>query len=466
MPRPKRLTHFKIKVFQNTSGSKSYRVSGTKIDGTRIRQNFSEKADALQALGDLEAEVAGYVNAPVMKRTRLSAEQLADAEAAILGASGEKISKIIAHYQSLEAKALAKGASLDSALSFVDSHFRSEITPISILGAYEEFISTRPSGSPKTKIYYESSLRLLLKSDPNKPLSSFNVSDIERVLTPYSNLNSRRTYRRAFGVFFGWAVRHHYCLEDPCKRLDKLPKDMTQIAILGVDEIRRFISAALQYQEGVAVSAVVIGLFAGLRPSELAELKPEDVGSERIRVTGGKLRRTLKRTVPIPPNLAAWLEKYPFKGLPGGWDYKMKILKKATKAAKWVQDIVRHTSLSYQAERDRNDALTAFNCGTSPKMMDLHYRNSIDNPKLVEEFWDLAPAKLLSKKPEIELPTVARIIWPEKTALKKLVWEKPLVHAAATLGVSDVALRKRCVKLSIELPPQGYWLRLRRDRFK
>ena len=50
---------------------------------------------------------------------------------------------------------------------------------------------------------------------------------------------------------------------------------------------------------------------------------------------------------------------------------------------------------------------------------------------------------------------------PDKAALKKLVWEKPLIHAARDIGVSDVALRKQCLKLGIQLPATGYWLRQR-----
>ncbi len=82
----------------------------------------------------------------------------------------------------------------------------------------------------------------------------------------------------------------------------------------------------MSIQDSAAAASVAIGLFAGLRPSEIKDLKPEDIGSDKIRVSGGKLRRKLKRTVPIPPVLAAWLKKYPFNGLPAGWAYKMKAL--------------------------------------------------------------------------------------------------------------------------------------------
>lgn len=459
MARPKKIHHFKLKPFKNLAGSQSWRVTGTKLDGTRVRQNFSEKATAIQTLADLEAEVEGHVEVPRVKRTRLTTEELADAESAVLSVAGRKLSEIVRHYLNLESRASSKGINLDTALSFVDAHYRSEIKAVSVLVAYDEFVAAKSSSSPKTKIHYESSLRLLQKGDPNKLLHTFTVSDIEKIINRYSNVNSKRTYRRAFSAFFNWAVRHHYCLEDPCKRLDKLPKDLSQIAALSLEEVKRLLFAAMFIQDGIAAASVAIGIFGGLRPSEINDLKSEDIGENVIRVSGGKLRRKLKRTVPIPPVLATWLKQFPFTGLPGGWDYKMKALKKATKAKKWVQDIIRHTSISFQADRDKNEALTAYNCGTSIQMMNQHYRHTIDDEKNIAAFWSLTPEKLLAKKPEIELPGKPKIVWPDKASLKKLVWQKPMVHAAKEIGVSDVALRNRCVKLGIDLPPQGHWLR-------
>lgn len=46
--------------------------------------------------------------------------------------------------------------------------------------------------------------------------------------------------------------------------------------------------------------------------------------------------------------------------------------------------------------------------------------------------------------------------------LYEQVWSEPVIEVAKKYGISDVALRKRCIKLSIPLPPQGYWLRSRR----
>jgi hypothetical protein len=39
------------------------------------------------------------------------------------------------------------------------------------------------------------------------------------------------------------------------------------------------------------------------------------------------------------------------------------------------------------------------------------------------------------------------------------VWTEPMTKLAKSFGISDVGLRKKCKKLNIPLPPQGYWLR-------
>ncbi len=459
MPRPRQQLRFRLSRFQNRSGTKTWRVSGTAPDGTRIRKNFTEKADAIQALAELEGSSEEHVPDRRTIATRLSAAEVADAEAALIKSRGHSLLEIVAHYHSLQERAESRGLSLDAAVAFFERTYQHDVIEISIFNAVEEFVRTRAELTRRTRDGYRSGLMLLVKSDPQKPLRSFNVFDLERVLSQYGKTSTRRSYRRTFSVFFNWAVRHHYCLEDPCKRLDKLPKDLTEIAILSLEEVKRLLWAATHYQDGAAAAVVAIAVFAGLRPSELAELKPDDVGNERIRVTGGKLRRKLKRTVPIAPVLAAWLERFPFCGMPDGWDYKLKQLKNATKAEKWVQDILRHTSISFQTERDKNEALTAYNCGTSIKMMDLHYRNTIEDPKVVQAFWALTPDRVAAAKPKVTLPTRKRVEWPDKPALKKLVWSKPLMHAAKDVGVSDVALKKHCVKLGIELPPMGHWVR-------
>ncbi|MCB1064804.1 MAG: site-specific integrase [Verrucomicrobiae bacterium] len=408
----------------------------------------------------LEKELEGVGPRRTLQQTILSPEQLADAETASQSIGERGLSQIVSHYLNLESRARAKGVTLDRALAFFEAHHRPEIQEVSIYNAREEFLHTRIGLAPKTASFYKSSTKHLLLPDPNRLLHTITVGDLEDVLRRFPSVNSKRTMKTALGVFFNWAVRHHYCLENPCERLDKIPQPVSPVAILAMDEIKRLLKAAIDYRDGEMAPLIAIALFAGLRPSEIAALKPEDVSEERIRITGGKMaRRKVKRSVPVPPILKKWIRAYPFTAVPkqDALAYRMRVLRDATKAERWVQDVLRHTSITYQAERDRNEGVTAFNNGTSKAMMDRHYRDVIDDPDQVKKFWALEPKSL--SEVEVVLPGHSEIDWPTTAQLKELVWQKPLVHAAAEIGVSDVALRKHCVKLGIELPPRGHWLR-------
>lgn len=56
-------------------------------------------------------------------------------------------------------------------------------------------------------------------------------------------------------------------------------------------------------------------------------------------------------------------------------------------------------------------------------------------------------------------PTRTKIEWPDIESLRRMVWTFPCTQIGELLGVSDNAVRKRCRKLGIELPPRGYFLR-------
>lgn len=92
-------------------------------------------------------------------------------------------------------------------------------------------------------------------------------------------------------------------------------------------------------------------------------------------------------------------------------------------------------------------------------MMNRHYRDTVDDEKTIGAFWKLTPDQLRAKPPKVELEIKRRVDWPDKAKLRKLVWQKPLMRAARDIGVSDVALKKYCVKLGIELPKRGHWVR-------
>lgn len=51
-----------------------------------------------------------------------------------------------------------------------------------------------------------------------------------------------------------------------------------------------------------------------------------------------------------------------------------------------------------------------------------------------------------------------------RAALYALVWEKAVTHVAKDFGVSDVAIRKICIKHGVPTPPLGYWAKLKHGK--
>jgi len=47
-----------------------------------------------------------------------------------------------------------------------------------------------------------------------------------------------------------------------------------------------------------------------------------------------------------------------------------------------------------------------------------------------------------------------------KDQIEKLIWEKPIMKVAESMGVTDCALHKRCEKLGVVKPPQGHWAKV------
>jgi len=76
----------------------------------------------------------------------------------------------------------------------------------------------------------------------------------------------------------------------------------------------------------------------------------------------------------------------------------------------------------------------------------------------VEAFWKITPQSLRDENISVKLPPSKKTVkWPSDDQLEKWVWKAPLTTISEILKVSDTAIRKRCMKKGIELPPFGHW---------
>src|SRR5687768_12329120 len=71
---------YRIVPFVNPSGTVVHRVTGRKLDGTHIRENFRVFAKAIARKQQLELETLNIEKSVLLKATRLSDYQLEEAE--------------------------------------------------------------------------------------------------------------------------------------------------------------------------------------------------------------------------------------------------------------------------------------------------------------------------------------------------------------------------------------------------
>src|ERR1039458_1112919 len=121
-PKPKpqsRKSRFKIIPFINPSAEKVGRVSGCKLDGARIRENFQDENKARCRQIELEAEYLQQPSQSSIRATKLTEDQLREAERAIrrMGDDWQRIVDIVDSWKRSGAKTVsAESPRIDDAV--------------------------------------------------------------------------------------------------------------------------------------------------------------------------------------------------------------------------------------------------------------------------------------------------------------------------------------------------------------
>lgn len=117
-------------------------------------------------------------------------------------------------------------------------------------------------------------------------------------------------------------------------------------------------------------------------------------------------------------------------------------------------DICGRSTLSLRTEYPKNGTTSNVNWASDyiiGEVPDDHFKPGIS--EVPARKYHLSEKFLAARKASAKLTCSAE-------ELKKLVWSKPLRDVAKDLGVSDVAVKKACVRLNVDTPPRGYWLKL------
>ena len=399
---------FRLIRFVNPSGEVCYRVTGTKVDGTRVRQNYKTEIEALSYKQELEIQATNVKTdiATHLKATRLTDAQIMQAEHAFAELGDQPMPK---------------------AIRFFLENYRAPLQAITIRDAFAQFIADkhRQNCRPDSITSLQRKNALLLKDHGDKNVNALlpeQAKDIvfRKNLSPVSQDN----VRRAMGCFFNWAVEQAYCQESPLAKIKAVKIERDEPQVLSLDDVRRLLKAAAAYKNGVVLPFVAISLFAAVRPKEVERLTWEDVnlGQKTITIQGKGAKMRERRIVELSANLVDWLSRFalarpPFVGKNWRRDFdavkrkagyggrgKKAAQKQAPEMKPWTPDIMRHTAISMHLAQHQHEGRTASWAGNSPDIIQRHYRGLV-NPSDATQFWAITPEPAKGKI--VKLPAEA-----------------------------------------------------------
>jgi integrase len=365
----------KITVRQNPGGSKSYCVDAGLIHRKRHRKCFATKAEAETYSEQVQISKR---NSGVLAFA-LSEKQRVDASEAlkVLEPLGVSLGEAAAFYVRLAKPKGGPKTCKDVAAEVILSKTRSGKRPRYVKALRVAF--GRFNESFSKKLIHE-----VLTSDIQKWLDSEGFSMI-----------TRRNYIRDLGILWAFAVQQGYCAENAARTIEYPTLDDTPPAILTIDQCVSLLNAAADSHPEL-LPYVAVGLFAGLRSSEIEALNWEEIdfSSRTIEVKAAKSKTRKRRLVDISDALEAWL--LPYQGATGnlvsrGWRDRFQKLTKAAGFSKWPANALRHSFASYHLAKYRNAHSSALQLGHSKtETLFAHYRELV-KPFEADKYWTLSP---------------------------------------------------------------------------
>lgn len=140
-----------------------------------------------------------------------------------------------------------------------------------------------------------------------RPFRELKVADYEAVITNDLSPSSQRLCKSVLSQMYEYALRHDICEKDYSKfvEFDTVQKHRQAKVPFSVEEV----SALWNMVGQETVDIVLVGIYTGLRPTELLTLKCTDIEDGCFRC-GIKTKNGRNRLVPIHPRISTIVEDY------------------------------------------------------------------------------------------------------------------------------------------------------------
>lgn len=294
------------------------------------------------------------------------------------------------------------GLSLEMAAT-VATNGRAISNKVKVETAVDRFVRQRNgerAWRPSTAEWFDRRLLKFAQQFGERSMDDIRPADVKAWLDAMK-LGARPGYFRAVRALFSWAVRQDppMAVASPTSRME-VPKSQGRegdIHFLSVDECENVLAGAGPY-----LCAIALGLFAGLRPEEVAPRdKPGlqwshvNEAEKRVRVPGDVAKVTGQARVieGLPATLWSWLRTIPKDQKvgavsPGRSSLMAQVIKRALGWKLLPHDIVRHTFATYAAAHTQDPGQVATWLGHqgNPTMLFNHY-NGLTTKADAKRFW-------------------------------------------------------------------------------
>jgi integrase len=405
-PAPQHRQRFKIQPFANPrTGTQSWRVTGMKRDGTRVRENFVEQQAAECRQVELTTEWLARQTDTAIRATKLTDTQLRLAESAFARLDADhEISLAVEHWlKHGKALSVAESPRLDDAFA-------------QFAGKFDESVSAWVGGwldaECKLRDLSKKNLRrrvnVFVNSVPNMRVVDITPETVEGFLSKRDiSATSKDNDRRALSAFLSWCMdrKRRWISVNPCNAVRIERGEKAPPSILSVEQCRKILRKAAKHKGGRMALYVSVCLFGGLRPFEVRRLtwQAVNLADGEIRLEGNQTKTGRPRVVAICDTLREWLKAYKDKPFfPSNWRRDFDVVKasigygtateKSPKLTPWVDDIFRHTAISHFFRKTGSYGQTAEQFGNSEAIIKAHYQGRVSTDD-TKKFYALRPAK-------------------------------------------------------------------------
>jgi integrase len=385
---------FRLVPFINRAGSQSWRVSGMKRDGTRVRENFADLKRAECRKVALTTEWLARETETNIRATKLTDVQIRLAEACFMRLEQDhEISLAVDLWlkQGRENHVMESPRLDDAVTQFCTWLDTSDFRP-----------RTRANLRTRVKVFGNSTANARIADiTPDAVFTYLAKRDVAKA--------SRDNDRRALSRFFAWCMDRprQWIKINPARKETRERRGTNGHApdVLALDACRKLLRAAERFENGRLAPYVAVCLFAGLRPTEAARLQWAAVNLKdgEIRLEGNQTKTGQSRVVAICPTLQAWLTAYngqPF--FPSNWRKDFDVIKRAAgyggrvgdgkKLTPWPVDVMRHTAISHYFRQTGSYGRSSEQFGNSEAIIKRHYQGRVSSED-AKAFYSLLPKK-------------------------------------------------------------------------